>query len=172
MADNAVRRRRIPTWAWIIVAIIGLGILAVVALAGASLYFFSRHVQTATVTMGEADARFVEAQRGFEGQTPLIELDEQGHFLRGNPREASADAPAPAALHVMAYDADDGQIVTLSIPFWLLRLQKGNTTIDLGGRRTDLEDLKLTVEDLESYGPALIVDHRDTDGARVLVWSQ
>lgn len=172
MSDNSVRRRRIPAWAWIAVAIIGLGILAVIALAGAGLYFFSRHVQTATVTMGEADARFVEVQKRLEGQTPLIELDEQGHFLRSNPREASAGAAAPSALHVMAYDADDGQIVTLSIPFWLLRLQKGNTTIDLGGRRTDLEDLKLTVEDLEGYGPALIVDHRDTDGARVLVWSQ
>ena len=36
----------------------------------------------------------------------------------------------------------------------------------------DLEDLKLTVEDLERFGPTLIVDHRSTSGERVLVWSQ
>jgi hypothetical protein len=32
--------------------------------------------------------------------------------------------------------------------------------------------LKLTVEDLERFGPTLIVDHRSSSGERVLVWSQ
>jgi len=36
----------------------------------------------------------------------------------------------------------------------------------------DLEDLKLTVEDLERLGPTLIVDHTMRNGERVLVWSQ
>lgn len=163
----------VKTWVWILVAIVGLGILAVIVLAGAGFYFFSRHVQTQAVTPGEAETRFAEIKKGFETQKPLIELDEAGHFLRSNPdRQAPADAPPPDALHVMAYDADDGQIVRLSIPFWMLRLQKGHATIDLGGTRMDLEDLKLTVEDLERFGPTLIVDHRDPSGARVLVWSQ
>jgi hypothetical protein len=46
------------------------------------------------------------------------------------------------------------------------------TTIDFNGRRMDLEDLKLTVEDLERFGSALIVDHRSASGERVLVWSE
>ena len=29
-----------------------------------------------------------------------------------------------------------------------------------------------TVEDLERYGPALVVDHRVASGQRVLVWSE
>ena len=36
----------------------------------------------------------------------------------------------------------------------------------------DLEDLKLTVADLERYGPTLIIDQTSADGNRVLVWSQ
>jgi len=36
----------------------------------------------------------------------------------------------------------------------------------------DLEKLRLTVEDLERFGPTLILDHKDSDGARVLIWSQ
>jgi hypothetical protein len=36
----------------------------------------------------------------------------------------------------------------------------------------DLEDMKLTVEDLERYGPTLILDHKERGGDRVLVWSQ
>ena len=46
------------------------------------------------------------------------------------------------------------------------------TTIDLNGKHMDLEDLRLTAEDLERFGPTLIVDHRNTSGERVLVWSQ
>ena len=36
----------------------------------------------------------------------------------------------------------------------------------------DLEDLRLSVEDLENFGPTLIVDHTERGGDRVLVWSQ
>jgi hypothetical protein len=72
----------------------------------------------------------------------------------------------------MAFDPDDGRVVTLTIPFWLLRLKMRGATIDLNGRSMDLEDLRLTVEDLERFGPTLIVDFTSPDGERVLVWSQ
>ncbi len=45
-------------------------------------------------------------------------------------------------------------------------------TIDFNGNKMDLEDLKLTVDDLEHFGPTLIVDQRSSSGERVLVWSQ
>ena len=45
-------------------------------------------------------------------------------------------------------------------------------TIDFGGNKMDLEDLKLTVEDLERFGPTLILDQKNEGGDRVLVWSQ
>jgi hypothetical protein len=62
--------------------------------------------------------------------------------------------------------------VRLKIPFWLLRLKSGGSHVNFNGRRMDLEDLKLSVEDLERFGPTLIVDHSGNDGKRVLVWSQ
>jgi hypothetical protein len=165
---------KVKTWVWVVVAVVALGILGLIVLAGVGFYFFSRHVQTEAISAVDAETRFAEVRGRYEGVQPLIELDERGDLLRTNPeRQAPPDAPTPTALHVMAYDADDGRIVRLSVPFWLLRLQKGGSThIDLGGRRMDLEELKLTAEDLERLGPALIVDHRDPRGARVLVWSQ
>jgi hypothetical protein len=51
-------------------------------------------------------------------------------------------------------------------------MKAGNATIDLNGNRMDLEDLRLSIEDLERFGPTLIVDHKGADGARVLVWSK
>ena len=109
----------------------------------------------------------------FAGQKPLVELDRHGNFVRSNPdRPARANGRVPDQLYVLAFDPDDGRIVQLTIPFWLLRLKTGGGSIDFNGERMDLEDLKLTVADLERFGPTLIVDHTSTDGNRVLVWSQ
>ncbi|MDQ3213371.1 MAG: hypothetical protein M3Q85_11905, partial [Acidobacteriota bacterium] len=75
-------------------------------------------------------------------------------------------------LHVMAFDPDETRIVRVEIPFWLLRLKLRGSGIDFNGNQMELEDLKLTVEDLERYGPALVVDHQGPSGERVVVWSQ
>jgi hypothetical protein len=165
---------KVKAWVWIVVAVVAIGILCVIAVAGVGLYFFSRHVETQALSAADAETRFAEVRQRFETARPLIELDERGDLLRTNPeRQTPDDAPTPTTLYVMAYDEGDSRIVRLSVPFWLLRLQKrGHAVVDLGGRRLDLEELKLTVEDLERLGPALIVDHRDRRGAHVLVWSQ
>jgi hypothetical protein len=110
---------------------------------------------------------------GFKGQKPLIELDSRGKFLRANTVRATTGHPAvPDQLNLLAFDPSDGRIVRFSLPFWLLRMKAGGATIDLNGNRMDLEDLRLTVDDLERYGPSLIVDHLAPDGDRVLVWSR
>jgi hypothetical protein len=51
-------------------------------------------------------------------------------------------------------------------------MKTNDARIDFGGNRVDLEDLKLTVEDLERFGPTLILDQKNEGGDRVLVWSQ
>jgi hypothetical protein len=165
---------KVKTWVWIVVAVVAVGILGVIMLAGVGFYFFSQHVETEAITAEDAGTRFAEVRRRFDAERPLIELDEAGDLLRTNPaRQAPADAAAPNSLYVMAYDPGDERVVRLSVPFWLLRFRKGgNARINLGGRDVDLEELKLTVEDLERLGPALILDHLHPSGARVLVWSQ
>lgn len=164
---------KVKTWVWVVVGVVVVGILGIIAMAGISLYFFSQHVETREVSASAAAGDFEEVLKRFQKQEPLIELDEQGDFAKSNPdRPAAPSASAPESLHVMAYDSSDGRIVRLKIPFWMLRLRAGETTIDLNGHRMDLEDLKLTVEDLERFGPTLIVNHRNPDGDRVLVWSQ
>lgn len=164
---------RVKTWVWVVVAIVVIGILGVIAMAGVGFYFFSQHVNTKVVSSASAAREFADISARFTGQKPLIELDDQGHLLRANTdRAAPAKAEPLEALHVLAYNPDDGRIVRISLPFWLLRMKMHGTTIDLDGNRMDLEDLKLTVEDLERYGPTLVVDHKARNGERVLVWSQ
>jgi flagellar basal body-associated protein FliL len=164
---------KVKTWIWVVVALAVVIILGVVAMAGMGLYFFSQHIRTEAASPSIATREFAQVTARFTGQKPLIELDDRGHYLRSNTeRPAPPHAKPPDELHVMAFDPDDGRIVRISIPFWLLRMKTRGQTIDFNGRRMDLEDLKLSVEDLERFGPTLIVDHKSTSGDRVLVWSQ
>jgi len=163
---------RVRKWVWVVAAICALGFICVVAVAGAGFYFFSRHIQTSVVSPATAAAQFEEVKARFREQEPLIELDDRGRFVRSNPVRAERAKTRPDQLSVLVYDpAEGGRIVRISIPFWLLRL-KPSTTIDFNGGRVQLDDMKLSVEDLEQLGPSLIVDHATTDGERVLVWSQ
>jgi len=164
---------RVKAWVWVIVAVVVIGVLCVVAMAGIGLYFFSQHVETRSASPANAARDFEQVKTRFAGQKPLIELDDHGHYLRSNTdRTPPPNAKSPESINVMAFDPDDGRIVRLTIPFWLVRMKMRGATIDLNGKHMDLEDLRLTAEDLERFGPTLIVDHKNPSGERVLVWSQ
>jgi hypothetical protein len=164
---------RVKTWVWVVAAVVIVGILGIIAMAGVGFYFFSQHVRTQAASPSSAAREFAAVSGRFSGQRPLIELDTHGRLLRSNTDRMAPEKAEPLEeLRVLAFDPDDSRIVRISIPFWLLRLKMRGTTINFNGNRMDLEDLKLTVEDLERYGPTLIVDHTASSGERVLVWSQ
>ena len=164
---------RVRTWIWIVVSIFVAGVLLLIAMAGAGLYFFSQNVSARNVSATTAASEFDSIRSKFTGQKALIELDDRGNFLRSNTnRPAPANAKIPEKLYILAFDPDDGSLVRVTIPFWLLRLQSGGATIDFGDRSMELEELKLTVEDLERFGPTLVLDQLNDGGDRVLVWSQ
>ena len=164
---------KVKTWVWVVIAIFVVGILGLVAMAGIGFYFASQHIDTRSASPASAAKDFDAVRARFQGQPPLIELDSRGHFVRAHTdRPVPPQVKSPDNLHVLAYDPDDGRIVRLSIPFWLLRWKSGNANIDFNGREMDLEDLKLSVDDLERYGPTLIAEHKAPDGTHVMVWSQ
>jgi hypothetical protein len=166
---------KVKTWMWVVLAVVVIGILGIIAVAGVGIYFFSQHIDTRTASVSSAAADFEQVTTRFTGQKPLIELDEHGRYLRSNTdRPAPPGARPPDQLEVMAFDPDDSRIVHIKIPFWLLRMKAhgANPVIDFNGSKMNLEDLKLTVDDLERFGPTLVVDHRSSTGERVMVWSQ
>ena len=164
---------KVQKWVWVVIAVVVTGILCLVAIAGIGFYFVSRYVETTAATPASAAQQFDAVKAGFAGQKPLVELDSRGDFIRANTdRPIPANVTAPEQLHLLAFDPSEGRVVRFKLPFWVLRMKKGNTTIDLNGNRMDLEDLRLSVDDLERFGPTLIVDHKGTDGTRVLVWSK
>jgi hypothetical protein len=164
---------KFKTWIWIIVGVMAFGLLCVIALAAGGIYYVTQNIDAKKVTPTVAASQFDSVRGQFSGQKALIELDEHGDFLRSNTdRTVPPNTRRPEKLYVLAFDPDDGSLVRVTVPFWLLRLKMEGARVDFGGSGMDLEDLKLTVEDLERFGPSLVLDQKNRGGDRVLVWTQ
>jgi hypothetical protein len=164
-------KSRVPTWVWVIVATAALAVLGVIALAAAGLWFVRSHVNVQPTTVAAATSDFQTIRQRFGNQAPLIELDDRGNFVHANTDRPNGTT-RPDSLNIMAFDARDEKVVHIDIPFWILRLKTRGTLVDVGSGNIDLQKMRLTVEDLERFGPTLIVDHHDMNGSRVVVWSQ
>jgi hypothetical protein len=164
---------KLKTWIWIVLGVVIACVVTAVVVAGSAFYFLSKQFETHSATVASATREFESAKARFRGQKPLVELDRDGGVTRANTGQAATtDARAPEHVVVMAFDPGEERIVRVTLPFWLLRLKNRHGSIDFNGKQMDLEDLKLTVADLERYGPTLIIDQTSPDGTRVLVWSQ
>jgi hypothetical protein len=162
---------KVKTWVWVLVGVFVLCILGLVAMAAAGLWFAKTHIDVHSVSPAVAVTDFERVRSQFSNQKPLIELDERGHFIHANTDRPSVDQ-RPQSLNIMAFDPDEGRVVKMDIPFWLLRLKMRGQRVTLGNDSIDLNELHLTIEDIERFGPTLIVDHKGHTGERVLVWSQ
>ncbi|MCA1584816.1 MAG: hypothetical protein LC791_08610 [Acidobacteria bacterium] len=78
----------------------------------------------------------------------------------------------PDTLHVLAWDPDEERLARISLPFWLLRMK--STPIELAAYASGLDDegVELSAEDIEKYGPGIVLDHTTSSGERVLFWAQ
>ncbi|HTI39484.1 MAG TPA: hypothetical protein VL484_18120 [Vicinamibacterales bacterium] len=162
---------RVKTWIWVVAGLFVMGIMGLIAMAAAGVWFAKTHIDIRNAPSTVARSEFDSVRDQFASQKPLIELDAHGEFLRANTDRPNGDR-RPDSLYVMAFNPHDGRIVRVTIPFWLLRFKTHGRILIDGRGDIDLADLHLTVEDLERYGPTLILDHRNNEGERVLVWSQ
>jgi hypothetical protein len=162
---------KVKTWVWVIIGIVVCGILGVIAMAGVGLWFVKSHVDIRNTTVAAATEDFQAIRQRFATQKPLIELDEHGRFLRAN-SDRPTSTQRPQTLSVMVFDPHDEKVVRVELPFWMLRLKMGGTRVGMGRGGFDMAQLHITVEDLERYGPTLVLDQKDTDGSRVVVWSK
>ena len=162
---------KVKAWVWVVIGVVVFGILGVIAMAAAGLWFVKSHVDIRTTTNAAATEDFQTIRQRFATQKPLIELDEHGSFLRAN-TDRPAGTQRPQTLNIIAFDPHDEKMVRVDVPFWVLRLKGGGSKFDIGRSNVDFARMRITVEDLERYGPILILDQKDTDGSRVLLWSQ
>jgi hypothetical protein len=160
------------SWIPIVIGIFLLfAIVAVGAIALTAMWFR----QNMSVTRSSEDAaaqQFEDVRRRFPGQEPLIQLvDGRPQYAADRVSAAGAGAPL-TSVHVIAYDRDEGNTVTFSLPFWLLRMKSGPIRISAYQQGWDDRGVSFRVEDIEKHGPGIIVDVTEENEGRVLIWAQ
>ena len=151
----------------------GIRILLVVALLAAVGIVFSFVATWRSVEVTDADA--ARAALAFEMERmqigsadPIITFYEGGHVRRPVPAEPQ---PAPSTLFMLVYHRPSGRLARAEVGFWFLRMKGPASERVLSGAGIDLQALGLTVDELERYGPALVLDAQRGDN-RVLVWTR
>jgi hypothetical protein len=155
------------------ILLVSVGVLVFLGIVGLSLgaWFFAAAFEREPATATAAVRSFDEVRRRFGDSGPVIEiLDGDQARIR---REPPAVSPARHLEHlqVLVWNSGDQRMVHVTLPFWLLRMKAG--PIDLASHvsiRQGTTDV--TVEQIERYGPALLIDHEDTGGDRVLLWTE
>jgi hypothetical protein len=83
----------------------------------------------------------------------------------------------PHEVNVLAYDADDRELVRVTVPLWLVKKAQRHVDWDEGelagrdGRARVAERLRhLNWKDLEAAGRGILVEAEEDGGEQVLIW--
>jgi len=154
---------------WVKVTLTGVGLLAAgfLVLSATGAYFALRHLDTRTATEAEA-LREVDAIRArFGTRPPLVEVAGGGLADARVNRPQGTEARPVETIHFVSWKSADGELVRAEVPLWLMRFSSVNILSQLGMAP---ERLRLTVQDIERYGPGILVDYGRPGTDRVLVW--
>lgn len=151
--------------------VVGVLILIAILALGSAVWLFMRSFELGKADAASASQQFDEIRGRFGGVTPVLEVrDEEPVITRRPP--AQPWGRRLTTMHVIAWDSEDDELVRIDLPFWLLRLKSGPIEIASDHTWMSDNDLGLTVEELERYGPTLILDHAARRGGRVMVWTE
>lgn len=162
----ATKKRK---WLPIVAGIFVLLVFVAIGVVVAGVVFFRQNIQVAHETStADADKAFADAVAPFADQRPLLTLDDDRLPSRTSGIESRKNPGRVEALHVLAWDADNGALARVTLPMWLLRLKPGPIVLgDLD--EIDVERLQLTTEELEQRGPGVVLRFESHDGDKVLL---
>jgi hypothetical protein len=152
------------------ILMIVVGVLAFCAIVTVSLgaWFFASVFESTRADEQAATDTFDDIRQRFSGVSPVFSIvDDEEAVLRRSPPDVVRAAPL-RTLEIRHWDPDDEDITSVSLPFWVLRLKTG--TFSIGGRHPG--HLNIKSNEIERYGPTLLVDHEGRGGDRLLVWTE
>ena len=150
----------------IVLVIIGVAICLFVVAAGTAAWVYFSMIDAVDSDEVSATRSLDEARARFKGQEPIIAIrdDKQPILVRAVPAVAS-----PRDLQnvqILAWNAEEARLTTVTLPFWLVRMRSSVPIMANG------EEISLSADEIERYGPALFLDHSEEDGSRALVWTE
>jgi hypothetical protein len=154
---------------WVKATIGGVAVIAVavVAFGGTAAYFVLRHMENHAAVEAEAVQAIDAVKARFGPRPPLVEIgDARRADIRINrPTEAN---PSPVqTIHVVNWKHDTGELIRTDVPLWLMRFSSLNIGSQLG---IVPASFRLTVSDIQRYGPGVVVDYGSAGTSRVFVW--
>jgi hypothetical protein len=154
---------------WVKATLGGVALIAVVlvALGATGAYFVLRHMEKRAGSESEAVEAIDTVKARFGSRAPLVEIiDPQSADIRIT-RPVEASASPVDTIHVISWKRDTAELSRADFPLWLMRFSTVNIASQLG---IAPEKFRLTVSDVERYGPGIVVDYGSQGAFRLLVW--
>jgi hypothetical protein len=155
------------TWVKVSLVSVSVVILAFAALAGTTAFFALRHLDVGTVSEADITKEFEAIRSRFGTRPHLIEVaDGTARTFKIN-RPSQPDGRPITTVHVLTWTRKDGEKFGTEVPIWLMRFSSINVLSHLG---IAPDRFRLTVQDLQNFGPGIVVDYRRPEVNRVLIW--
>jgi hypothetical protein len=151
--------------------IVGVVILLAVLGLGSAAWLFTRSVEVGQVDEPTALREFEQVRARFGGIQPVMELRGEAATLLRRPPDTGPGTRL-SSLRLLHWDPDDDSFTQVDLPFWLIRLKSGPIEIVSDDGILGQRNLGLTVEELERFGPTLVIDHEGRNGRRLLIWTE
>ena len=147
--------------------VVAVAVLALVALMGRGAYIVLHNLSVTRSTARLAAAQFDELRRPFPERPPLIQIDDPRHArVHVNHPLRSAPLAALEGFEILVWQADEEKIVHTRAPLWMMRFSALSVMSELGIAPGSVQ---VTVDDVQRYGPGVIVDYTSPKGDRALV---
>jgi hypothetical protein len=153
----------------VLLAIVALVAMCGIVVVGLAIWFFTSALESVPADEAQATRSFAEVRAKFANRTPLFELTDHGPVL-ADETGAKTAAGQIESVRVIAWNADEQKLATVSLPFWMLRMTDG--PINVSASSPASTRLTVTADELERYGPTLLIDAEEEDGSRVLIWTE
>ena len=150
-----------------VVLVVGVVVVALLAIAGRGAYIVLRNLSITRSTASLAAEQFDELRRQFPERPPLIQIDDPMHArVHVNHAHPSAPLTQVGGFEILVWQAEEQKLVHTRAPLWVMRMSALNLLSELGMAPGSVQ---LTVDDVRRYGPGVIVDFTKPDGDRALV---
>lgn len=159
-------------WLWIVLGVLFVMFCVAIGSVFFAVSYFRENVQvTENVTENSAVDEFEAVLAKFPGQQPLIQMvDDRPQLMPERVAKGNSNTSL-TTLHVLAFDRADGEMVRLSLPFWLLRMQSGPIRLSAYQQGWDDRDVSFEIKDIEKAGPGIVMDVRERNEGRLLIWA-
>ena len=138
-------------------------------LAASVSFVLWRHTSLTKPAAADADAAFAQIRERYKGRAPLIEIKDVARSMDVKINRLPETAPRHHIkhFHVVVWDSRQGTMVRSSAPVWWMQFNANNVLTNLG---VPLGGYNLSVQDVERYGPGIIIDFQPPGGGHMLVW--